>query len=153
VYDDEFFVVLPARHRLAAAAQVPFAALAGEQWVVSTETGACPDVRVFQQACRRAGFIPSVTFRAEDYSTVQGLVAASLGVSLVPSLAAGGVRADVAVRRVAGPRPVRRISMATVDSPAAGTPLATFLSLVRAVGAHLRAKAVYSVPERPFSVA
>ena len=153
VYDDEFFVVLPARHRLAAAAEVPFAALAAEQWVVSTETGTCPDVRVFQQACRRAGFIPSVTFRAEDYSTVQGLVAANLGVSLVPSLAAGAVRADVAVRRVAGPRPIRRISMATVDRPAAGTPLATFLSLVRAVGAHLSAEAVYSVPERPFSVA
>ena len=42
VYDDEFFVVLPARHRLAAAAQVPFAALAGEQWVVSTETAPAP---------------------------------------------------------------------------------------------------------------
>jgi DNA-binding transcriptional LysR family regulator len=55
VYDDEFFVVLPARHRLAAAAEVPFAALAAEQWVVSTETGTCPDVRVFQQACRRSG--------------------------------------------------------------------------------------------------
>jgi len=54
---------------------------------------------------------------------------------------------------VAGPRPIRRISMATVDRPAAGTPLATFLSLVRAVGAHLSAEAVYSVPERPFSVA
>ena len=88
VYDDEFFVVLPARHRLAAAAEVPFAALAAEQWVVSSETGTCPDVRVFQQACRRAGFIPSVTFRSEDYPTVQGLVAANLGVSLVPSLAA-----------------------------------------------------------------
>jgi DNA-binding transcriptional LysR family regulator len=91
-YDDEFFVVLPARHRLAAAAEVPFAALAAEQWVVSTETGTCPDVRVFQQACRGAGFIPSVTFRAEDYSTLQGLVAANLGVSLVPSLAAGAAQ-------------------------------------------------------------
>ncbi|MCW2627025.1 LysR substrate-binding domain-containing protein [Mycobacterium sp.] len=153
VYDDEFFVVLPARHRLAAAAEVPFAALAGEQWVVSTETGTCPDVRVFQQACRRGGFIPSVTFRAEDYLTVQGLVAANLGVSLVPSLAAGGVRADVALRRVAGRRPVRRIALATVDPPVGGTPLATFLSLVRAVGAHMSAEVVYSVPERPFSVA
>ena len=150
---DEFFVVLGTRHRLAAAAEVPFAALAGEQWVVSTETGTCPDVRVFEQACRDAGFTPSVTFRAEDYSTVQGLVAANLGVSLVPSLAAGGARLDVALRRVAGRRPVRRIAMATADPPTGGTPLAIFLSVVSAVGARLSAEAVYSVPARPFSVA
>lgn len=153
VYDDEFFVVLPAKHRLAAVAEVPFAALASEQWIVSTETRVCPDVRVFQQTCRRAGFTPSVTFRAEDYSTVQGLVAANLGVSLVPSLAAGGAPATVALRRVAGWRPMRRIAVATAEKPAAGTPLATFLALVRTVGAHLHNDAVYSVPVRPFSVA
>lgn len=153
VYDDEFFVVLPTAHRLAAAVEVPFAALSGEQWIVSTETGDCPDVRVFQQACRAAGFEPSVTFRAEDYSTVQGLVAANLGVSLVPSLAAAGARADVAIRRVAGTRPVRRISIATGEPPATGTPLATFVSLVRAAGTRLRPDPVYSVRERPFSVA
>jgi hypothetical protein len=84
--------------------------------------------------------------------TVQGLVAANLGVSLVPSLAADGVRADVAVRRVAGRRPLRRIALATADPPVGGTPLATFLSLVCAVGARMSAEMVYSVPERPFSV-
>jgi molybdate transport repressor ModE-like protein len=153
VYDDEFFVVLPAGHRLAARAEVPFAALAREQWIVSTESGACPDVRVFQRACRSAGFIPSVTFRTEDYSTVQGLVAANLGVSLVPSLAAAGARTDVALRRVAGRQPVRRIALATADRPADGTALATFVSLVREASARISADAVYSVPERPFSVA
>ncbi|MFI5511085.1 LysR family transcriptional regulator [Mycobacterium sp. NPDC051804] len=153
VYDDEFFVVLPAGHRLAARSEVPFTALAQEQWIVSTDTGTCPDVRVFQRACRNAGFIPSVTFRTEDYSTVQGLVAANLGVSLVPSLAAVGARTDVALRRVAGRRPVRRISMATAGPPDEGTPLATFLSLVREASARISADAVYSVPERPFSVA
>jgi DNA-binding transcriptional LysR family regulator len=153
VYDDEFFVVLPAGHRLASIVEVPFAALASEQWIVSTETGTCPDVRVFQRACRNAGFNPSVTFRTEDYSTVQGLVAANLGVSLVPSLAAAGIRTDVALRRVAGRRPVRRISVATAGPPTGGAPLATFVTLVREASARLSADAVYSVPERPFSVA
>lgn len=154
VYDDEFYVVLPASHRLAVASAVPFVALADERWIVSTETGVCPDVRVFEKFCQQAGFIPSVTFRAEDYSTVQGLVAADLGVSLVPSLAAyGGVHPGVAIRRVAGSAPVRRISIATAHEPGASTPLATFVSLVRAAGAHQRAETVYSVAERPFSVA
>ncbi|MCV7281282.1 LysR family transcriptional regulator [Mycolicibacterium flavescens] len=154
VYDDEFYVVLPASHRLAGAAEVPFAALADEQWIVSTETGVCPDVRVFEQACRQAGFVPSVTFRAEGYSTVQGLVAAGLGVSLVPSLAAyGGAHPDVVLRRVLGRRPVRRIAIATAHEPAASTPLGTFVSLARAAGAQFCSQPVYSVAERPFSVA
>ena len=153
VYDDEFFVVLPATHRLAAATEVSLSALAGEQWVVSSATGVCPDTRVFHNACRRAGFAPSVTFRAEDYSTVQGLVAANLGVSLVPSLAAASSRPDVAVRRVAGRRPVRRISVATAGQPAAGTALAMLVALLQDVGDRLTVDAVYSIPARPFSVA
>lgn len=153
VYDDEFFVVLPPDHRLAAAVEVPFAALAEESWIVSTQTGDCPDVRVFERACRDAGFRPAVTFRAEDYTTVQGLVAANLGVSLVPSLAATGARTDVVLRRVAGARPVRRIAVATAEPPAAGTPLAAFVALMRAAGAQVGAEPAYSVRERPFSVA
>ncbi|WP_319437396.1 LysR family transcriptional regulator [Mycobacterium sp. RTGN5] len=153
VYDDEFFVVLPLNHRLAAAAEVALPALAAEQWVVSSATGTCPDTRVFHNACRHAGFAPSITFRAEEYSTVQGLVAANLGVSLVPSLAASDTRVDVAVRRVVGRRPVRRISVATAAPPARGTALATLVALVQGVGARLAADAVYSVPARPSSVA
>jgi len=153
VYDDEFLVVLPAGHRLASLVEVPFAALAREQWIVSTETGICPDVRIFQRACRNAGFIPSVTFRTEDYSTVQGLVAAKLGVSLVPSLAAAGARTDVALRRVAGLRPVRRVAVATIEPQTDGTSLSTFVTLVREAGGRLSSEAVYSIAERPFSVA
>lgn len=153
VYDDEFFVVLPPAHRLAGRAEVPLSALADEDWVVSSATGTCPDTRVFHNACRSAGFTPSVTFRSEDYSTVQGLVAASLGVSLVPSLAAAHARPDVAVRRVAGARPVRRVALATASAPGRGSALAALESLVRGVGAQLANDAVYSVPARPFSVA
>jgi DNA-binding transcriptional LysR family regulator len=153
VFDDEFFVVLPVSHRLAAAAQISFGALADEPWVISSATGTCPDTRVFYQACRTAGFSPSVTFRADDYATVQGLVAANMGVSLVPSLAAAGARDDVVVRRVAGHRPVRRIAVATTKAPRAETPLATLVSLLRAVGARLAADGAYSVPAHPFSIA
>ncbi|WP_328358147.1 LysR substrate-binding domain-containing protein [Mycobacterium sp. NBC_00419] len=153
VYDDEFFVVLPSDHRLSAAAEVPLPALASDQWVVSSATGTCPDTRVFHNACRHAGFAPSVTFRAEDYATVQGLVAANFGVSLVPSLAAAGSRSDVAVRRVAGRRPVRRIAVATAEPPGRGTALAALVALIQAVGARLAADEVYSIPAHPFSVA
>jgi len=74
-------------------------------------------------------------------------------VSLVPSLAATGARTDVVLRRVAGLRPVRRIAMATADPPTDGTPLTTFVTLVREASARVSAQAVYSIAERPFSVA
>lgn len=152
VFDDEFFVVLPRGHRLAAATEIDFGALATDDWVVSSATGTCPDTRVFRNACQRAGFVPSVTFKSEDYLTVQGLVAADLGVSLVPSLAVSQVRDDVVVRRVAGQRPVRRVALAITHPPRTGSALAVLLSMVRSVGARLADDRVLSVPARPFSV-
>lgn len=153
VYDDELFVVLPPDHPLATRIEVPFPALAQENWVVSSETGVCPDTRVFLSACQHAGFEPSVTFRAEDYGTVQGLVAAGLGVSLVPSLAAAHARPDVVVRRVSGRRPLRRIAIATATSPAPKSLLATVVALVSAAGSRLAEDAAYSIPAHASSVA
>lgn len=153
VYDDEFFVVLPTRHRLAGLTELPFSALAADQWVISTATGECADVRVFQKACRDAGFVPKVAFRADEYATVQGMVAANLGISLVPSLAVGSARADVLVRRVATRRPVRRISLATSGVPGEGTALSTLVSSVRSVGGRFNAEGVYSDSVRPLTVA
>lgn len=153
VYDDEFFVVLPLGHPLAERQEVPFGALADENWVVSSQTGDCPDTRVFRAACRRAGFEPAVNFRAEDYGTVQGLVAAGLGVSLVPSLAAAGARADVAVRPVAGHRPVRRVAIATAAEPAPRSMVAAVVGIVAAVGARLTDDGVCRVPAHVSSVA
>lgn len=153
VYDDEFYVVLPASHQLATSADVALAKLADEKWVVSSATGTCPDTRVFTAACRRAGFVPSVTFRADDYSTVQGMVAAGLGVSLVPSLAAAGARSDVALCRILGERPSRRISIATAAAPAKGGILAALVGFVQSAGRQVASDGVYSVPARTFSVA
>jgi len=153
VYDDEFFVVLPARHRMAAHVEVPLSALADDEWVVSSATGICPDTRVFRTACRQAGFTPSVTFRPDDYETVQGLVAANLGVSLVPSLALGNARTDVAIRRVTGHRPVRRIALAVAPDAGRTAALTSLVSLIQGVGTQRANDTVCSFPARPFSVA
>ncbi|BBZ23887.1 LysR family transcriptional regulator [Mycolicibacter hiberniae] len=153
VYNDEFFVVLPLGHRLAGRAEVTLADLASDNWVVSTQTGQCPDTRVFRNACQRAGFEPTVSYRAEEYATVQGLVAAGLGVSLVPSLAALGSRPDVAVRRVAGHRPVRTVAVATTAPPAPASVLAAVIGFIAAAGAATAENAVCSVAAHASSVA
>src|SRR5690606_19450579 len=38
-------------------------------------------------ACRRAGFTPRIAFESEETDTIRGLVAAGMGVSLLPEMA------------------------------------------------------------------
>jgi DNA-binding transcriptional LysR family regulator len=59
--------------------------------------------------CHAAGFEPSVTFESDDYQTVQGLVAAGVGVALMPELALPAVREDAVIRALAPTPPVRRV--------------------------------------------
>ena len=50
------------------------------------------------RCCHAAGFEPSVSFESDDYHTVQGLVAAGVGVALIPQLALSAVREDIVTR-------------------------------------------------------
>ena len=79
-------------------------------------------------ACARAGFIPRVAFESDEYLTIQQLVAAGVGVALVPGLAR---RSSSAPRTVGVPlaTPVVRRVMAAAHppefrAPAAGAMLA-----------------------------
>ena len=57
------------------------------------------------RSCHAAGFEPNVSFESDDYQTVQGLVAAGVGVALIPELALSVVREDVVIRALS---PARR---------------------------------------------
>ena len=65
------------------------------------------------RSCHAAGFEPRVSFESDDYQTVQGLVAAGVGVALIPQLALSVVRDDIAIRALAPSPPVRRVIAAT----------------------------------------
>ena len=84
LFADHMAIALPAGHPLAGAARVPLAALGGERWV-APHTSVCRDALVF--ACRTAGFAPTVVTETNDYMAMQGLVAAGVGVALLPRLA------------------------------------------------------------------
>ena len=109
--EDEFRVLLPARHRLARRRRpLQLIDLADEPWI-----GGAPNsswFRITGDACRRAGFTPKVSFASDDYAAVQALVAAGLGVSVVPGLAAAHPLPGLEVRSLASGAPVRRICAA-----------------------------------------
>jgi len=106
LFDDPLFLALPAEHPLAARTAVPLAALSDDAWVQTSLGSPCAQQVV--RSCHAAGFEPRVAFESDDYETVQGLVAAGMGVALIPRLAlASGVQRDVAIRAVA-PEPLTR---------------------------------------------
>jgi molybdate transport repressor ModE-like protein len=97
---DPSLVVIPAGHPLAAReAPIALADLAEETWIAG-----CERCRAHLLHCTTtSGFDPRIDFATDDHLTVQSLIAAGLGVSLLPALALHcACRPDVAALRVAG---------------------------------------------------
>jgi DNA-binding transcriptional LysR family regulator len=111
--DDPMYVMLPRDHALAGRARLRLADLAGESWMIGTTSG-CADASIFLRACQTAGFEPAIAFHLDDYSAIQGFVAAGMGVSVIPDLALLAVRDDVVIRSLGARPPVRRIVAATL---------------------------------------
>src|SRR6476661_5422382 len=83
--EDPMYLALPREHRLAARRRPRLEDLKQESWVQTSRSSPC--ARHVVRSCHAAGFEPNVSFESDDYQTVQGLVAAGVGVALIPELA------------------------------------------------------------------
>jgi len=83
--------------------------------VQTSESSPC--ARHVVRSCLAAGFEPHVTFESDDYETVQGLVAAGVGVALIPRLALTRLRPEIVVRELAPRSPERKVVAATTARP------------------------------------
>lgn len=115
--DDVLYASLPADHPLATRRAVALADLKDEEWMLVGLRGTCADSNVVLRACQEAGFEPRVAYTSDDYFAIQGLVAAGMGVALVPGLALASTREDVAVRPLRGRPPYRRIGAVSTPEP------------------------------------
>ena len=88
--------------------------LADEPWIQGVRGGST--LEVLPTACRAAGFEPNVAFRTDDHMAVQGLVAAGVGVGLIPSIALPTARPDIEVRPIGDPPLVRTVRAALPPS-------------------------------------
>lgn len=122
---DPMYLALPGGHPLAGRRRLRLDDLREEAWVQTSSASAC--ARHVVHSCLAAGFEPQVSFESDDYQTVQGLVAAGVGVALIPELALTGVRQDIAIRTLHPSPPLRRVTAAApagaVRSPAASAML------------------------------
>ena len=129
LFDDPLHLVLPHGHDLAARGGLRLDDLDGEQWIQTSAASPC--ARHVVRCCHAAGFSPRVCFESDDYQTVQGLVAAGVGVALIPQLALSPPRPDVLVRPLDPRTPVRRVFAAAPRSAPATPALATMLDVLR----------------------
>jgi DNA-binding transcriptional LysR family regulator len=130
LFEDPMKLALPKGHRLARSEQVTLGDLSEEAWVQTSEASAC--ARHVVRICRAAGFEPRVSFESDDYLTVQGLVAAGVGVALIPQLALSQtVSYDIAVRELQRDGPVRHVVVATPGTGVSLPAAAAMLEILR----------------------
>jgi DNA-binding transcriptional LysR family regulator len=131
--EDPMHVALPARHPLARKRALQLEDLRDEAWVQTSAQSPC--ARHVVRCCHAAGFEPRVSFESDDYLTVQGLVAAGVGVALIPELALSSVRDDIVVRALSPASPVRRVVAATSRTPGAAPAAGAMVAILRSTAA------------------
>jgi len=102
------------------------AGLAGRRWITGCE--GCTDLLI--RCCRTAGFEPDIAASTDDYVAAQALVAAGLGIALLPALALRAARHQaIAAAELPGTsRQVLAVSYGAPPVPAASTRLMAALT-------------------------
>jgi DNA-binding transcriptional LysR family regulator len=105
VAEEPMLAALPEGHKLAAEpdAPLPLAALAGEPLVLYRRRTGPGLYDAILSACRAAGFAPEIAQEAPRLTSTLSLVAAGLGISVVPASMRHLALAGVAYRRLAEP--------------------------------------------------
>ncbi|MFE5621393.1 LysR family transcriptional regulator [Streptomyces virginiae] len=132
--DERMYVALPGGHRLAGRAGLRLAELADEEWIAADNR---PEETLMHSALA-GGFRPRTGFVAADWIAKQGFVAAGLGVTLVPELAASAVRPDLALVPLhPDDTPRRGVYAATARGIAPSPAAAALLTLLKETAAGL----------------
>lgn len=108
--DDPYVAVLPSDHPLARRRRIALVDLKGETWVSNDELGR-PTHRLLVSTCAAAGLRPRFAVQAEDQDTAMAFVAAGLGITVLPRLAASGPPPGVRRLSLDPPVPVREVSV------------------------------------------
>jgi DNA-binding transcriptional LysR family regulator len=132
LFEDPMHVALPRGHALADAPAIRLEDLRDEAWVQTSAASPCAQHVI--RSCHAAGFEPTVSFESDDYLTVQGLVAAGVGVALIPRLALTDTP-GVTVRALDPESPARSVLVATRRRPAATPAAKRMADILRTVGA------------------
>lgn len=108
---EPLFAVLPKDHPRASAKSLSLKDLRGEQFVMLRDGHCFRDLSI--AACARARITPRIAFESGQFSSLLGMVAAGVGVTLVPQMAVDPGAACSYIR-ISDPRAKRTIVAATL---------------------------------------
>ncbi|MFJ5232850.1 LysR family transcriptional regulator [Kitasatospora sp. NPDC088391] len=124
--EQRLFLTVPPDHRLAGRRRVRLAEVAEEPWVTVEQGYGLR--HIVEGFCTEAGFAPRIAFEGEDVETLRGLVAAGLGVSLLPPALVP--RPGAVELEVTAPRTRRAIGLAWPAHRPLPPPAAAFRDFV-----------------------
>ena len=130
LFAEAFVVAMPERHRLAARKRLKAADLAGEKLLLLEEGHCLRDQAL--EVCTRAG-TEEQDFRATSLETLRQMVAAGLGITLLPRLASEGPFASargLIVRPFSPPAPSRVIGAAWRRSTSRAAAIAAVCDII-----------------------
>ncbi|MDR3406039.1 MAG: LysR substrate-binding domain-containing protein [Chthoniobacter sp.] len=131
LFAEELLLALPPGHPLTRKRTVPTAALKGERLIVMRE-GHCLGDQVLG-FCEQRDMKPTISFRSAQLETIHALVAAGLGLSLIPAMAARIQRPNaLEYRSLQSPRPERKILAIWPRQRSLGRAASAFLELMSA---------------------
>jgi DNA-binding transcriptional LysR family regulator len=133
--DDPMYLILPRDHPAANRPKLRLRDLRDESWIQVTQG---PASRAIYRTFSSAGFEPRVIFETDDLFTIQGLVAAGLGASLVPGMSLPTMRRDLVVRSLGDAGPRRRVFALTPADGGRSPSTAPMLSILEEEAASLR---------------
>lgn len=84
LFCENLVALLPSRHPLSSALSLRLTELQADTFVLFPKGFVLRDM--VDNVCQKAGFQPRVSFEGEDMDAIKGLIAAGLGVSLVPEI-------------------------------------------------------------------
>jgi len=82
---EELFAILPPNHPLAKEESIKLSQLKDDKFVLFSKGYSLRPI--VWHACLEAGFTPKIAFEGEETDTIRGLVAAGMGVSILPEMA------------------------------------------------------------------
>lgn len=112
--DEPMKIAVPAAHPLAVRSSAPLSALAGEPFILFPRSFGTSLYDEILGACRQAGFSLAISQEAPQMSSIVNLVAAELGVSVVPESTAQVQLPGVRYLDIEGQVPMARLALASM---------------------------------------
>ena len=111
--EDPMYLALARGHPLAERDTITMADLKDEIWIEGRGNIVSHALRA---AAAKAGFEPRIGFESTQWLGKQGLVAAGVGITLIPTVALAAVHDDIVLRSLGEDAPTRMLSIATSAS-------------------------------------